>query len=120
MPDRTGRIAVVTGANSGLGAVVARELARKGATVILACRDVAKGEAVAATIREALPAAKIEVRALDLGDLSSVRAFAAALLNSHKRIDLLVNNAGVMAPPRRTTKDGFELQFGTNHLGPSP
>jgi NAD(P)-dependent dehydrogenase (short-subunit alcohol dehydrogenase family) len=111
IPDQTGRVAVVTGSNSGLGLVTARELARAGATVVLAVRNTAKGEEAAATISGG-PA---EVRRLDLSDLGSVRAFAEQL--PHERVDLLVNNAGVMAPPRRLTKDGFESQFGTNHLG---
>jgi NAD(P)-dependent dehydrogenase (short-subunit alcohol dehydrogenase family) len=110
MPDQTGRVFVVTGANSGLGLVTARELARAGATVVMAVRDTAKGERAAATI-----SGDREVRKLDLSDLSSVAAFAGEL--PHERIDVLINNAGVMAPPRQTTADGFELQFGTNHLG---
>jgi NAD(P)-dependent dehydrogenase (short-subunit alcohol dehydrogenase family) len=111
IPDQTGRITVVTGANSGLGLVTARELARAGATVVMAVRDLGKGE----TARASIPGGNVEVRALDLGDLAAVRAFAEALPNEH--VDLLINNAGVMAPPRRLTKDGFESQFGTNHLG---
>ncbi len=110
MPDQSGKLAVVTGANSGIGLVAARELAGHGARVILACRNVQKGEAAADTI-----AGEREVRHLDLGDLASVRAFAESLTD--ERLDLLVNNAGVMAPPRRLTKDGFESQLGTNHLG---
>jgi NAD(P)-dependent dehydrogenase (short-subunit alcohol dehydrogenase family) len=110
IPDQSGRVAVVTGANSGLGLVTARELARAGATVVMAVRDVAKGERVASSVPGA-----VEVRALDLADLESVRAFASEL--PHPRVDLLINNAGVMAPPRRLTADGFESQFGTNHLG---
>ena len=114
IPDQSGRTAVVTGANSGLGAATARELARKGATVVLACRNTAKGDEAAAAIRDAAPGARVEVAKLDLADLASVRAFAAA---QTAPLDVLVNNAGLMAPPRRTTKDGFELQLGTNHLG---
>jgi NAD(P)-dependent dehydrogenase (short-subunit alcohol dehydrogenase family) len=113
MPDQSGRTAVVTGANSGLGLVTARELARKGARVIMACRNTAKGEDAAAEIRSEVPTAAVEVAALDLGSLESVRAFAAGI----DAPDLLINNAGVMAPPRHETADGFELQFGTNHLG---
>jgi len=112
IPDQSGRRAVVTGANSGLGLLAARELARKGAEVVLACRDLRKGEAALAQIREAGGSA--ELARLDLADLASVRAFAAA---QERPIDLLLNNAGVMAPPRRETADGFELQLGTNHLG---
>ena len=110
LPDMTGRTVVVTGANSGLGAIAARELARVGARVVLAVRDTARGEAAAATM-----AGTTEVRALDLADLASVRAFAAAWDGP---LDILVNNAGVMALPERRTADGFEVQFGTNHLGP--
>ncbi|HWF35119.1 MAG TPA: oxidoreductase [Solirubrobacteraceae bacterium] len=117
IPDQTGRLAVVTGANSGLGLVTARELARAGAEVIIACRDTGKGERALATIRAAVPGAHAEVQQLDLADLSSVKAFAARLGETHERIDLLINNAGVMALPRRTTVDGFESQLATNHLG---
>jgi NAD(P)-dependent dehydrogenase (short-subunit alcohol dehydrogenase family) len=117
IPDQTGRIAVVTGANSGLGLVTARELARAGASVVLACRDTAKGAKAAGAIRAAAPAADVEVQALDLADLASVREFATRLADDRDRLDLLINNAGVMAPPRRVTADGFESQFGTNHLG---
>ncbi|MGB2941005.1 MAG: oxidoreductase [Candidatus Dormiibacterota bacterium] len=117
IPDQSGRLAVVTGSNSGLGAVVATELAHAGAEVILACRDVAKGESVAGDIRASLPDAMVSVEHLDLGDLGSVRAFAKKFRSAHDRLDLLVNNAGVMAPPRRATIDGFESQIGTNHLG---
>src|SRR3954466_14648149 len=107
IPDQTGRTAVVTGANSGLGEVTARELAAHGATVVLACRDIAKGEAAAARM-----IGPVSVRRLDLADLASVRAFADATGD----LDVLVNNAGVMAPPRQRTADGFELQLGTNFL----
>jgi NAD(P)-dependent dehydrogenase (short-subunit alcohol dehydrogenase family) len=108
IPDQTGRTVVVTGANSGLGAVTARELARAGAAVILACRNVAKGEIAASTMP-----GTVEVRELDLADLASVRAFAKGV----DGLDVLINNAGVMAVPKATTADGFELQIGTNHLG---
>jgi NAD(P)-dependent dehydrogenase (short-subunit alcohol dehydrogenase family) len=110
LPDLTGRTMVVTGASSGLGAVTARELAQAGAHVVLAVRDVEKGERVAAGI-----SGKTEVRALDLADLASVRAFADAWTG---KLDVLVNNAGIMAVPRGKTADGFEDHFGTNHLGP--
>ncbi len=113
IPDQSGRVAVVTGANSGLGLVTARELARKGAKVILAVRTTQKGETAAAEIRAAVPAADVEVRPLDLGSLESIRAFAATV----DALDLLVNNAGVMMTPAQKTANGFELQFGTNHLG---
>ncbi|MDT4937197.1 MAG: hypothetical protein QOG80_868 [Pseudonocardiales bacterium] len=108
LPPQEGRTVVVTGANSGLGKVTAAEFARAGAHVVLACRTVAKGEAAAATMT-----GKVEVRRLDLADLSSVRAFA----DETEHVDVLVNNAGVMAVPHDTTVDGFELQIGTNHLG---
>jgi NAD(P)-dependent dehydrogenase (short-subunit alcohol dehydrogenase family) len=108
IPRQDGRTFIVTGANSGLGASTARELARAGATVILACRNVAKGEAAAATMT-----GHVEVRQLELADLASVRAFAE--LTDHA--DVLVNNAGVMAVPERRTADGFEMQIGTNYLG---
>jgi NAD(P)-dependent dehydrogenase (short-subunit alcohol dehydrogenase family) len=117
IPDQTGRVAVVTGANSGLGVATARELARAGATVVLACRNQEKGERALSDIRAGVPDATLELSALDLGDLASVRAFAEGFSAGHERLDLLVNNAGVMAPPRRLTKDGFESQIGTNHLG---
>ncbi len=110
MPDQSDRTFVVTGANSGIGLAAARELAASGAHVVLAVRDAAKGEAAAAGL-----SGEPEVRALDLADLASVRAFAEGL---DRNIDVLVNNAGVMATPHRTTADGFELQLGTNHLGP--
>jgi len=114
IPDQRGHRAIVTGANSGLGLVIARELARKGAAVVLACRNQEKGEVALAAVRAAAPGADPELAALDLGSLASVRAFAAA---QDAPLDLLVNNAGLMAPPRATTADGFELQLGTNHLG---
>jgi NAD(P)-dependent dehydrogenase (short-subunit alcohol dehydrogenase family) len=114
MPDQHGRVAIVTGANSGLGAAIARELARAGATVIMAVRNPEKGERAASDIRRHVPDAALELRELDLSDLASVRAFAS---RHQGRLDLLINNAGIMAPPRRETKDGFESQFGTNHLG---
>jgi NAD(P)-dependent dehydrogenase (short-subunit alcohol dehydrogenase family) len=117
LPDQDGRVAVVTGANSGLGLVTARELARAGATVVLACRNTGKGEQAIDAVRAAVPQADVKLEALDLADLDSVRDFAARIASGHDHLDLLVNNAGVMAPPRRTTKDGFESQFGTNHLG---
>jgi len=117
IPDQTGRRAVVTGANSGLGFVVAEELARAGAEVILACRDADRGAAAAKTIGSRVPGARLEARRLDLADLRSVREFADHLADEARPLDLLVNNAGVMAPPRRLSADGFELQLATNHLG---
>jgi NAD(P)-dependent dehydrogenase (short-subunit alcohol dehydrogenase family) len=115
IPDQTGRTAVVTGANSGLGFSTARELARAGATVVMACRNVQKGEAAASEIKTAVPGARLSVAELDLGSLESVRRFAADLLDD--AVDLLINNAGIMMTPQGRTSDGFELQFGTNHLG---
>jgi NAD(P)-dependent dehydrogenase (short-subunit alcohol dehydrogenase family) len=117
IPDQAGRTAVVTGANSGLGLVAARELARAGADVVLACRNTEKGEAALGSIRADVPGAKVAVESLDLSSLDSVRDFAGRFAAGHEGLDLLINNAGVMAPPRRETADGFELQFGTNHLG---
>ena len=122
IPDQSRRTAVVTGANSGIGLVTARELARQGATVVVACRDTDKGEAAVAEMRADLgpqgEAAAFHVRPLDLASLDSVRSFASdAIAAFPDGIDLLINNAGVMAPPRKETADGFELQFGTNHLG---
>jgi NAD(P)-dependent dehydrogenase (short-subunit alcohol dehydrogenase family) len=117
IPDLTGRTAVVTGANGGLGLQTALALAGAGAHVVLAARDAAKTEAAEARIRVSHPSASLEVVPLDLGDLSSVAAAARSVLDRHERVDLLVNNAGVMAMPQRTTADGFELQFGVNHLG---
>jgi NAD(P)-dependent dehydrogenase (short-subunit alcohol dehydrogenase family) len=117
IPAQAGRVAVVTGASSGLGREAARELARRGAHVIMAVRDRAKGERVRGTILAGIPLAGLEVRQLDLSSLASVRAFAADTIRDHPRIDLLVNNAGVMATPPRRTDDGFEWQVGVNHLG---
>ena len=114
MPDQTGRRAVVTGANSGLGYHVALELVRRGAQVILACRDQERGQTALDRLHDEVPGADAELRELDLASLASVRSFADAVDGP---VDVLVNNAGVMAGPRRTTADGFELQLGTNHLG---
>jgi NAD(P)-dependent dehydrogenase (short-subunit alcohol dehydrogenase family) len=117
IPDQTGRLAVVTGANSGLGEITARELARKGARVVLAVRTTTKGERAAQEILDAVPGARVEVRGLDLSSLESIRSFAAELAAGAPALDLLVNNAGIMQTPARRTTDGYELQFGTNHLG---
>jgi NAD(P)-dependent dehydrogenase (short-subunit alcohol dehydrogenase family) len=114
VPDQGGRTAVVTGANSGIGFETARVLAEHGATVILACRDVAKGEAAAARLSGP---GRVAVQHLDLGSLASVRAAASEIHERNQQLDLLINNAGLMMPPFGTTSDGFEQQFGTNHLG---
>jgi NAD(P)-dependent dehydrogenase (short-subunit alcohol dehydrogenase family) len=116
--DQTGRRALITGANSGIGYHAALELARKGAHVVLACRDKARGEAALARIRAEVPSAMVELVLLDLASLSSVRAVAEVELARGVPLDLLINNAGVYAPKKRLdTQDGFELQFGTNVLG---
>ena len=115
--DQHGRVAVITGANTGLGLETAKALAARGASVVLAVRNTDKGKQAAATITAASPGADVTVQELDLSSLASVRETAAALSAGHERIDLLINNAGVMYTPRQTTADGFELQFGTNHLG---
>lgn len=115
IPDQSGRTAVVTGANSGIGLITARELARRGARVLLACRDEQRGKEAAARIRRAVRGADVEFAALDLADLASVREFAEAYRAD--TLDLLINNAGVMALPYGRTADGFETQFGVNHLG---
>jgi NAD(P)-dependent dehydrogenase (short-subunit alcohol dehydrogenase family) len=117
VPDQSGRVAIVTGSNTGLGYDNARVLAARGATVVMAVRDTAKGDAAADRIRELTPGAVVIVHKLDLGSLASVRTAGAELAAAYPRIDLLINNAGVMYPPKQTTVDGFELQFGTNHLG---
>ncbi|MEV0789574.1 SDR family oxidoreductase [Kribbella sp. NPDC050459] len=119
VPDQTGKLVVVTGANSGTGKEAAKRLAAAGARVILAVRTPAKGAAARAEILAEQPDAQLEVRRIDLADLASVQEFAEKLAADEQHLDLLVNNAGVMTPPARmTTKDGFELQFGSNYLGP--
>jgi NAD(P)-dependent dehydrogenase (short-subunit alcohol dehydrogenase family) len=117
MPSLAGKIAIVTGANSGLGLETAAGLAAAGAAVIMACRDAAKAQSARDEVLRRAPQGRIEVMTLDLADLSSVRQFAAAFLRQHQRLDILCNNAGVMALPQRKTRDGFEMQIGTNHLG---
>jgi len=117
VPGQQGRVAVITGANTGLGFETARALAAWGASVVLAVRDVEKGKRAAARIADAAPGTDLTVVELDLASLGSVRAAAGDVRARHPKIDLLINNAGVMYPPRQTTRDGFELQFGTNHLG---
>jgi len=117
VPDQSGRVAIVTGSNTGLGYDTARVLAGRGAHVVMAVRDTGKGETAAARIRQLSPGATVTVHKLDLGSLASVKQAGAELAAAYPRIDLLINNAGVMYPPKSTTSDGFELQFGTNHLG---
>ncbi|GGT27751.1 oxidoreductase [Nonomuraea spiralis] len=117
IPDLAGTTAIVTGANSGIGLPTARELARRGARVVVATRSADKGEAAVAEIRRAVPGADVVHGGLDLADQSSVRSFAATVGDTMDKLDLLVNNAGIAMIPRRMTKDGWELQFGTNHLG---
>lgn len=117
VPDQSGRVAIVTGANTGIGWETARVLAERGAEVILACRNPSKAADAVARIRAAAPSSKVRAEALDLSDLESVKAFAARFTEQHQRLDLLIDNAGVMVPPESKTKQGFELQFGTNHLG---
>ncbi|MGH8902156.1 MAG: oxidoreductase, partial [Egibacteraceae bacterium] len=115
--DLSGSLALVTGGNSGIGLEAVRVLASHGARVILACRDPAKGGQAVASVRKEHPHAAVEVLQLDLADLDSVAQAAERVGQRHSRLDILVNNAGVMAVPYRQTLDGFELQFGTNHLG---
>jgi len=115
--DLTGKIAIVTGANSGVGYATAQALARKGARVILACRNMDKGEAAVRQIAHEYPKAKAELIHLDLSDLASVRRFTQNYTSCYDRLDMLINNAGIMRTPFGKTADGFELQFGTNHLG---
>lgn len=117
VPDQTGRIAVITGANSGIGYEAAAVLAARGAHVVMAVRNLDKGAAARDRIVAASPGAEVTLQELDLTSLDSVSVAAEALRSTYPRIDLLVNNAGVMWTPKETTKDGFELQFGTNHLG---
>jgi len=117
LPDLSGKVFVVTGGNSGLGLETARELSRKSAHVVIACRDAAKAATALSEIRAGARGASIEAVNLDLASLASVRAFAEAFCANHHRLDALCNNAGVMALPYRKTADGFEMQFGTNHLG---
>jgi hypothetical protein len=117
IPAQAGKTFVITGANSGIGYQAALQLAGRGAQVVLACRDQRKGRAAVEAITAAHPSAAVTVMELDLADLASIRRFADALRAAHPALHGLCNNAGVMAIPRRTTADGFEMQFGTNHLG---
>lgn len=117
IPDQSGQTVIVTGANSGLGFEATNVLAGKGAHVVMACRSVERGEDARDSIREAFPAASLSVRELDLASLDSIRSFAETFTGEYDSLDILCNNAGVMAIPRQETADGFEMQFGVNHLG---
>ncbi|GIH26662.1 oxidoreductase [Acrocarpospora phusangensis] len=117
VPGQKGRVAVITGANTGVGFETAKVLAARGASVVLAIRDADRGKQAADRITADVPGADVRVQRLDLASLTSIRAAAGELRAAHSRIDLLINNAGVMYVPRQLTEDGFELQFGTNHLG---
>jgi NAD(P)-dependent dehydrogenase (short-subunit alcohol dehydrogenase family) len=117
IPNQSGRIALITGANSGLGYESTLALARKGAHIVMACRNQEKAQTARNEILAQVPDAQLDIMALDLGDLDSVRAFADAYRAKYDRIDILRLNAGLMALPKRETKDGFEMQFGVNHLG---
>src|SRR6185436_7008191 len=117
IPDQTGRTAVITGANTGLGCETAAALAAKGAHVVLAVRNLDKGKDAASLLSQRNPGARVTLQELDLTSLQSIRDAADQIRSDNDTIDLLINNAGVMYPPKATTEDGFELQFGTNHLG---
>ncbi|RED59301.1 oxidoreductase [Cohnella lupini] len=117
MPSQQGKRVVITGASSGIGYETARAFADKGAEVVMAIRNIEKGEEVARQLKKEFPGAGIKLMKLDLSDLASVRKFAQEYRQSYDSLDLLINNAGVMTPPFQQTKDGFELQFGSNHLG---
>jgi NAD(P)-dependent dehydrogenase (short-subunit alcohol dehydrogenase family) len=117
IPDQNGKAAIVTGANSGIGFETARALALHGAAVVMACRSLEKGQAAADRIRSQDPRGQVILEQLDLADLASVGEFARRFLADYDRLDILINNAGVMAPPYQLTADGFELQIGVNHLG---
>jgi NAD(P)-dependent dehydrogenase (short-subunit alcohol dehydrogenase family) len=117
IPSLTGKTVIITGGNSGLGFEAVKALSDKSALVILACRDLEKGEAAKEKIRQSNLTAKIEVMELDLMDLGSIHSFVAKFKNHHTHLDLLLNNAGIMMVPYQLTKDGFESQLGTNHLG---
>lgn len=117
IPDLTGQLAVITGVTGGLGMATAIELARHGAELVITARDSAKGAEASARITSTVPEASVAAVALDLADLTSVRSTARGLVTRYPHIDIVLNNAGIMATPKRTTVDGFELQIGTNHLG---
>lgn len=117
IPDQHGRVAIITGANSGIGLEAARMLVRSGAHVVLACRNLEKAATALDDLKRSVPEASAEVLSLDLSELASIASFVEAFRSVHDRLDILVNNAGIMAIPRRETADGFEMQLGTNHLG---
>ncbi len=117
IPSQENKVVVITGASSGLGKEASQVFAEKGARVVMAVRNTKKAESVAKAIREGYPKANIDIRELDLGSLDSVKSFADQLLTDYAQLDILINNAGVMMSPYAKTKDGFELQMGTNHLG---
>lgn len=117
MPDQSGKVIIVTGANSGLGFETSKALAARSAQVVMACRNMRKGEEAAAAIRTAVPGASLDLMQLDLASLDSIEQFAQTFKTRYERLDVLVNNAGIMATPYTQTADGFEMQFGTNHLG---
>src|SRR5262245_18686669 len=117
IPDQTGRIIIVTGSSSGIGYEAARVLANENAEVVVAVRNLDKGNSAAAKIREQNPHARVTVMKLDLANLASIKSFGDEFKGKYARLDRLINNAGVMIPPYSKTSDGFELQFGTNHLG---
>jgi NAD(P)-dependent dehydrogenase (short-subunit alcohol dehydrogenase family) len=117
MPDQSGRVVIITGANSGIGYESAVAFARKGARVVMACRNLEKAERARRDLLKATPGADVEIMALDLGSLKSVHSFAESFNANYGQLDILMNNAGIMAPPYGKTVDGFETQFGTNHLG---
>lgn len=117
IPDQSGKVVIVTGANSGIGFECARALAHKGAAVIMACRSLEKGQVALEQIQNEKSHAQVLLKQLDLADLNSVRRFGEDFLAAFERLDILINNAGVMATPYGKTADGYEMQFGTNHLG---
>ena len=117
IPDLAGKVAIVTGGNGGLGLETSRQLAAHGALVVIAARNLEKAEAARRDIETTVPGARLEIRPLDLSSLESIAQFAAEVRQAHPRLDLLFNNAGLMAVPEGKTADGFETQFGTNHLG---
>lgn len=117
MPDQSGRIVIITGANSGLGLDTTRALARAGAHIVMACRSPHRSQAALETVQQEIPHASLELMPLDLSSLQSVHAFADTFRRAYTRLDLLINNAGLMATPRQLTEEGFEMQFGVNHLG---